>query len=739
MAYTNTASITSLKDYPATPQGKAAYWSDEIAASQTMLRRWHKQADRIHKRYIDEREATSSDVGTPETAGFRLNIFYSNVQTLYSLLYGRVPKVDVKRRYDDSKDDVARVAAVIMERLLNNDMAENPVQYESVLTTALLDRLVPGLGCARVRYEVETGERTPPPQPVEIGMPPPAPPEPEKYVVSEAAPVAYVHWRDVLWSWTRTAADLRWLAYRHWYTKDEATERYGEKRAGDLTYKQQKMNVDAKSEASDIPEDNNYWLKAEVWQIWCKETRTVYEWSDGVDAILKTTPDPLELGAFFPSPTFFMANPTSSIYRPTPDYHLTEDLYNEIDQLQTRIAVITDAVKAVGAYDDSTPELQRIFNEGVDNVLIPVKNWALFGEKGGLKGAIEWVPIADLVATLLNLRQLRDETIELLYNVSGMADVMRGSLANQYEGVGQTDEKVKFGSARIQQLQEQYARFATQLMALKAEVIARHFEPQSIALYANVEALMEDPQLIEAAIARIKEPVRARLQVEVKAESLALADYAQLQAQRAQVLKGVSEFMTAAGPIIQFDPQTMPFMLQMLQWTLAGFRGSDEIEGVIDKAIEAIMAQQKAQQGQEKPDPEAQKEKAKSEGDVARIQAKLQADLQLREADKVADIETQMAAHEAKMRETEADYMREAGLIQLKAQAEMQVEQVTSAINAEQQRAGVEAEVMKGSIGHRQDLEKMMVQTANKIRETRVQTASKIMTTPEPKENDDDT
>ena len=134
--------------------------------------------------------------------------------------------------------------------------------------------------------------------------------------------------------------------------------------------------------------------------MWDKETKTVVWLSVGYDRILETQEDPLQLSNFYPVPPFMMANATTSLYIPTPDFKLAQDLYNEIDKLQQRISIITDAVKVVGVYDASADKLKDMFNMGVDNQLIPVDNWALFAEKGGIKGQIDWVPIMDIVSAL---------------------------------------------------------------------------------------------------------------------------------------------------------------------------------------------------------------------------------------------------------------------------------------------------------------------------------------------------
>jgi hypothetical protein len=695
-----TATISSIKDYPQTPQGRYSYWRDELKGAQYMLRDWHKQADRVVARYLDESPQAAT---TRRGEGvFRLNLFYSNVQVVFSLLYGRVPAPAVSRQFTDANDDVGRVAATLMQRTLSTDMGNNSAHYDSVLSTCLEDRLVPGLGCARVRYEFdpETGH--------------------------EAAPIDYVHWRDVLWSWSRTAADLRWLAFRSWVTKDEATKLYGEKHAENLEYKSHKVRTDETDVQDTERAPDDVWQKAEIWEIWCKETRTVYYVGKGVEEVLKTTPDPLRLRNFFPAPPFLLANPTSSQYRPTPDFHLTRDLYNEIDKLQTRIAVITEAVRVVGVYDAQNDEIKQMLNTGVDNKLIPVERWALLAERGGLRGVIDWFPVKDVVDALVNLRQLRDETIELLYQVSGMADVMRGNLANQYEGVGQTSEKVKFGSARVQKLQESYARFVSVLLGLQAEVIARHFEPETIAALSNAAALHESPEMIEQALNLIKRPDEALLRVKVDADALALADYSMVQAERTQYLTALSEFLTAAAPLTEQSPASTPFLLEMLQWGLAAFRGAGEIEGVLDRAIEAAReANQQEAEAPEQLPPEVQREQARAQSAIQTTQAKLQADMQLRQADMQADIQTQQAAHEAKMRELQAEFMRDSALIRMKAEADIAVEQATSRVNAEQQALSVEAEMNKDTVAHAQKLQEMEQATINKMREARASAAAK--------------
>ena len=198
----------------------------------------------------------------------------------------------------------------------------------------------------------------------------------EERVVWEDAPVDYVYWGDVLWGWGRTWKDINWVAFRSYLTKDEAKARFGDRVAAQLTYKRQTV-AESKDEQNE-EEQNSAWQKCQIWEIWDKRSRTVFWVSKGYQYLLDKKDDPLQLTGFFPTPPFFLANQTTSLYNPTPDFHLAQDLYNEIDILQTRIATLTTAIQATGVYDSAAGEsVGRMLKEGSDNTLIPVTNWGI--------------------------------------------------------------------------------------------------------------------------------------------------------------------------------------------------------------------------------------------------------------------------------------------------------------------------------------------------------------------------
>ena len=124
--------IESKKDYKQTPQGKYAYYSDEIKASQKMLENWTAKGDKIVQRYLGKQSSLGTKFEGMDNT-FHLNLFHSNVTTLGSMLYGNTPQIDVSRRYAQPDDDAGRVAAEMMERLLNLDAQRNGAQIDAVL------------------------------------------------------------------------------------------------------------------------------------------------------------------------------------------------------------------------------------------------------------------------------------------------------------------------------------------------------------------------------------------------------------------------------------------------------------------------------------------------------------------------------------------------------------------------------------------------------------------------------
>ena len=615
--------IESKSQFEATPSGTARRWTVEMNAAKKNQEDWVRRGDAIVKRFIDDRQMTASS-----SADTRVNVFTANVQTMRAMLYGKTPKVDVGRRFTDPGDDVARVGAEMLQRLLNTDIERDDDTYAEALENALSDRLLSGLGVVRVRYEAEFNDVEKPaitrPDPVTGEVVELAPAYKETVKEYECVETDYVNWRDFRWSPSRTWNEVRWVAYKAPMTKEQFAERFGEDQAKLVPMTTRPVVGTSKGDsAEDEVNRNQPWSRVDVWEIWNKDDRKVYWWVEGYDRICDAKDDTLGLEGFWPSPRPMFANVTTSKLMPTPDFALAQDLYDEIDYVSTRITLLERAVAARGVYDATSEEVKRVLSEAIANELIPVNDFAIFKEKGGLQSVIDWLPIETFVNALQVLEAYRNNLLQLLYQVTGMSDIMRGQSTS---GATATEQalKAKFASVRIQELQNEFARFASDCQSLKAEIISKHYDPETIIKCSNAQYMVQgDQQAAQQAIELIKSDVY-QYRIEVKPESVAMADMAAIKQERSEFLMAISQFFQSSAPILQQAPWAAPYLIQILQWAMAGFRGGSTVESVLDQmAMAANQQMMQAQMQPPRPDPRMELEKMKMQFEMQKGQMDL--------------------------------------------------------------------------------------------------------------------
>src|SRR5438105_15156872 len=127
------------KPYSDTPEDQWKRWNVEIEAAKREFQRWQKEAKKTVEKFLDHRTQEQDEWGAATT---RLNLFHANTTTLLCMLYGKLPKVEVKRRFADADDNVARVAGLMLTRILNTDIEEAGEEAASTFRNGLQDRLL---------------------------------------------------------------------------------------------------------------------------------------------------------------------------------------------------------------------------------------------------------------------------------------------------------------------------------------------------------------------------------------------------------------------------------------------------------------------------------------------------------------------------------------------------------------------------------------------------------------------
>lgn len=568
------AKITSDSDFKDSPTGLAQRWSTEIEAAGKELGPFHAQANKITQRYLDKRDAYGRDES-------KVNLFWSTMQVLLSMLYARPPKADVSRSWQDYDDDVARVAGTMLQRMLNRSFDDNVSPWDGAVRQGIEDWLVVGLGQIWLRYEVETEEYEVPAVFDELGQEL-SPMQMAERITNEEAACDYIYWEDFFWSPARTWHEVRWVARRVYMTKDQLAARFGEEIARIVPLSGNTKPKDVNDQTTKF----DPWSKAEVFEIWCKEKRKVYWYAKGCDVILDVKDDPLGLDGFFPCPKPVVANVTSSNFQPKADYLFAQDQFNELDEINTRITWLTRAAKVVGVYDKSAEGIQRVFNQGTENQLIPVDNWAMFAERGGIKGQVDWIPIQEVVNAIDHLRQYRQDKVVQIYEVLGISDIMRGS-SKASETAAAQQIKAQFGSTRIQLKQFYIAEWITGALRIKAEIICKHFQPETIIRRSNIERT-PDAQYAMQAVQLLKDEELAEYRINIEADSMAALDWAAERDAAVQFMQGLGAFISQVAPMAQQVPGAAPVLLSLLQWSVSKFRVSTQIEGVLDQAIAGL-------------------------------------------------------------------------------------------------------------------------------------------------------
>jgi hypothetical protein len=654
----------------------AGKWQRQLAVAEKEFRKFWERGRKVNKKYLAETDSTS--LGGSGQGGDQFNLFWSNVGVLKASLYANPPKPLVKREFDDYQDDEARVAAVMMERLLRQGFEKPESDMNVAFYATVEDRLLPGLGQIWLRYEpeIETYEVQPAVMDSkgrEIKKAVSA-----EQIVNERVITDYVYWEDFICSPARTWDEVWWVGRRVWMTKQEFESRFGKVHSKLVTWTKKEPNKYGER----VTPDSMGVEKTEVFEIWCKTSKSVHWVSRSCEYELDTQGDPLELDGFFPCPKPLLATHTTSNFIPKADYLMVQSQYRRLDNLTYRIGMLEDAIQASGVYDKSNPELAQILS-GNSNKMIPVDNWAMFAEKGGMKGVVDWFPLEMIVNALDKLRELKGEAKIELYELTGISDIMRG-VTSPRETLGAQELKSQYSSVRLQYLQGEVAYFIQNGLRIKAEIISKHFQPETIMRNSLIE-LTPDAEYAQAAVQILKDEWSRCYRIQVFADTLAIPDYNAERAGRTEFIGAAGQFISQIVPLVQMEPGAGPFLMQILQWGVAAFRSAQSIEGVFDKAITAMNEKLKQPAPPPPPDPAM----VKAEAEVKKAQAMVQLEQQKTANAAQADAAKTQADIAAQQQKTQADVQA----VAIKTNADVQATRAKTAAAVESTRIKTQAQI----------------------------------------------
>lgn len=644
----------------------AQVWLDHIAKYEREFKKWETRAKDIIEVYRDDKYKTR------KTAKF--NILWSNVQTLVPATFAKLPQPDVSRRFKD-QDPVGRVAGMILERVLDYEVQHYP-DYRATMSQCVHDRFLGGRGTAWARYEphIEAVKQSLPEDGAQVTE---DVDEPQEQLDYECAPTDYVHWKDFGHTVARTWEEVTAVWRRVYLTRDACVERFGDDG--------KTIPLDSKPDDQRKMADETVDSRALIYEIWDKENKKAYWLSKSLGKIVDEKGDPLGLEGFFPCPKPLFATLTNETLVPIPDYSLYQDQAQALDVICDRIDGLVRALQVKGVYNAEFKELGRLFTEGENNTLLPVKNFAAFAEKNGLAGAIDIVDLKPIFNALNAAYAALEEQKQQIYDITGLADIVRGQSAASETATAQ-QIKGQYASLRLNAMKGDVARFATEILQLKAQIMCAKFNPETLLKVSAADQLSEvDKELIPQALEMLKANPLRSFRIEVAADTMVQIDEQEEKAARTEMLQAVGSYLKEALPVVQGAPEVAPMVIEMLKFGVTAFNVGKSIEGVMDETLDKIRESIKQKQGQPPPpDPEMMKVQAQQQIEQGKMQMQQQSDAaRLQHEQQLAGVQMQQEQQRIQL-----EQQAKASEMQFSAQIEAQKQQHEAML--EQQRMASE-------------------------------------------------
>lgn len=625
-------------------------WLLEIKLSDKREGEWRKKADKVLKRYRQK-----------EFKRHSFNILWSNTETMRPAIYNSLPKPDVRRRFKD-EDPIGKIVSEVLSRSIEFGM--DTTQFDSQIRGCVLDMLLPGRGVARVRY-------------VPSFTTPEVAEESDQEALEgevdelawEQAPVEHVEWSKFRMGAGSEWSCVPWVAFEHNLTRDELVKQFGEE-IGKIVPLEKVDDQDVENEKDEDVKE--LFKTATVWEIWDKDKREVLFIAPSYkEKPLLTVPDPLSLTDFFPTPKPLYAVEDSGDMCPVPLFEYYKEQADELDTVTRRINILIKGLKMRGIYDATISELSELMR-GEDNDLIPAANVTALLERGGLEKAIWFMPIEQAAKVLQILQLQREATKQIIYEITGISDILRGS-TNPNETLGAQQIKSQWGSARLKRMQTDAAIFIRDLIRLQAEIIGEKFQPETLAMMTGInlpseqekqQAMMawqaqasqaqmngqpapEKPKMPpswEEVIQVLRDDKQRTFKIDIETDSTVAASVESDMQGLRDVLTSLNQVMQGFGPAVQMGAMPVDALKEIMLVVTRRAKMGNAVEDAFDKIKQPPPQEQKPQDNsleveQLRQQGDMQKAQVDAQTAMQKEQLKAQADAQNKQIEAQRDIE----------------------------------------------------------------------------------------------------
>jgi hypothetical protein len=700
-------------------------WLEAIDIASNEEETWRKRAQMAVNVYRTGQDEQIGIGKTPHT----FNILHSNVETRAPVLYNSTPEPDVRRRHGDD-DPVAEEVGDLLERCVSYSV--DIYDFDNIMRLAVKDLELPGRGVDRARYKPYFDQ--------------------EGNLADEQVLCEHVQWTNFRRGPGKTWPEVPWIAFRIYPDRDGLRKLCTDPQVAEKVPLEAELeNYKDKGDGRNV---NEIFQRATVWEIWDKDSREVIFIAEGyTEGPIRVEPDPLEIPEFFPIPRPLYGVETSDSLVPVVPYDVYRSQAEELEETSRRIIALTGMLQPKFVYDGRLTEMQRLVEAG-DGDGIPIENATNYAE-GGLERALTWWPIETFSKVLEKLYIQRDQCKQSIYEITGLADIMRGATDPDETA---TAQQIKSNSAslRIQRLQAEVERYARDLFELKANIIAKKFSWETIVRMSGIkyatqaekqmlqqvaqqyqqqmqmaqqqglppppppaspEQMMQGKKLLERPSREeveqlLRDDAVRSFRVDVESNSTIRADLTRRLTEMSTFMEGTGKFFQTLGPGVAEGFIEKELAAELYKAFASNFNLGKAAEDVIQRI--ADQARDNPQQQKEDPQVQIKREELKLKQQELQMKAQIE--------ERKALLDEQVAVREMELKKQEAELkakiamfeaQQKAQLAQVESQQALQLKAQESAITMQTKQAEGEQKLQLAHVQAQQDQELRQQQAAS--------------------------
>lgn len=707
----DTGTVDTLAKTIKSQQDFHRYWMSAIQLATKTERDWREDAKTAINQFRSDKQSGRAA---------KFNILYANIQTTCPAIYNSVPSADVRARFGEAmpveppppamghnggpamQPDPAAVAATSAAQAdaerKNKDRANvsqtieraisvqsDLYDYDDALKAAVKDRELLGRAVTRLRLNlVNAADKTD----QETGN-----------TIPGAVVSKHITWEPVIWDDFRLGpakrwADTPWIAF-HWvFTRDEL-----EGLNPQLAWK---VNLDATVEGQPDKDAStpDTFKRANVWEIWDRTKRKIYWIAESYDqGPLKIEDDPYRLLGFFPIPRPRLAIETTDTQVPICPFMVWQAQQEEMNSLTRRIGALIKVIRWRGIYDGAFENAVKAMKGLDEGEMAPAPEAARALVQGDIEKAFWLMPIEQAVAVLKQLYESREMCKQVIYELTGVADILRGS-TKANETLGAQELKAQWGSLRLQSAQQDIQLHARDLMRMTADLMAEHFSPEELEAMTGIALTPEQVKLLKTDISR-------EFNIDIETDGTIKADLGKQQENVGGFVQGMASFFEAVALPVQSGFMLPSEAAGLLRTFARNFKLGRQADHILDEMQKRLDAKAKEPPAPPPPDPKLQVEQIKAqtaqtqaEAEIARTQMQGQIDQQTM----TQEAQLKQAEFEMRMQEMQAEQQRE----RERHAMEMQKLQADAAVTAGKHALAVDEQARAHEMGresHAQGLE----------------------------------